>query len=91
MLSNCSLNLKPSQLPYFVVSTSADNSNPFIWSSWGYLERRSGNAALARRLFDAATVVDEEHACAWHNWGLLEKEEGNYPRARDLWTKGIAK
>ncbi len=72
-------------------SRNTDNTNSFIWSSWGYLESITGNVARARKLFDAAIVVDETHACAWHNWGMLEKNQGNYLRARDLWQTGIQK
>ena len=68
-----------------------ENSSPFIWSSWGWLEYKTGNMAAARKLFDAAVVVDGTHACAWHKWGMLERAEGNYMRARDLWMQGIQK
>lgn len=60
----------------------ADNTNPYIWASWGYLEYRAGNVSRARKLFDAAIVVDETHAAAWHKWGMLEMRQGNFLRAR---------
>jgi len=69
--------------------TNTGNTNPYIWSAWGWLEFKTGNVARARKLFDAATVVDEAHACAWHKWGTLEKSQGNYLRARDLFMQGI--
>ncbi|GLC37085.1 Protein high chlorophyll fluorescent 107 [Pleodorina starrii] len=65
------------------------NTNPYIWSAWGWLEALTGNADRARKLYDAAVVVDGTHACAWHKWGMLEKNQGNYTRARDLWMQGI--
>jgi len=61
--------------------------NPYIWAAWAYLEARLGNAKVARKLYDAATVASPEHAAAWHGWGLLEKRQGNLIRARDLWLK----
>lgn len=63
------------------------NTNPYIWSAWGWLEAQTGNADRARKLYDAAVVVDGTHACAWHKWGMLEKAQGNYARARDLWMQ----
>lgn len=72
-------------------SVATENSSPFIWSSWGWLEYKVGNISKARKLFDAAVVVDEAHSCAWHKWGTLERSEGNYMRARDLWMQGIQK
>jgi hypothetical protein len=68
-------------------AAAAGNTNPYIWSAWGWLEFKTGNVSRARKLFDAATVVDDTHACAWHKWGLMEKSEGNYLRARDLWMQ----
>ncbi|KXZ45393.1 hypothetical protein GPECTOR_55g299 [Gonium pectorale] len=65
------------------------NTNPYIWSAWGWLEAQAGNPDRARKLYDAALVVDGSHACAWHKWGMLEKGQGNYTRARDLWMQGI--
>ncbi|EFJ42835.1 hypothetical protein VOLCADRAFT_83495 [Volvox carteri f. nagariensis] len=65
------------------------NTNPYIWSAWGWLEALTGNPDRARKLYDAAVVVDSTHACAWHKWGMLEKSQGNYTRARDLWMQGI--
>ncbi|PNH03984.1 PsbB mRNA maturation factor Mbb1, chloroplastic, partial [Tetrabaena socialis] len=65
------------------------NSNAYIWSSWGWLESKTGNIDRARKLYDAAVVVDSTHACAWHKWGMLEKKQGNYTRARDLWMQGL--
>ncbi|GIL88660.1 hypothetical protein Vretimale_17253 [Volvox reticuliferus] len=65
------------------------NTNPYIWSAWGWLEALTGNPDRARKLYDAAVVVDGTHACAWHKWGMLEKNQGNYTRARDLWMQGI--
>ena len=72
-------------------SVATENSSPFIWSSWGWLEYKTGNMTKARKLFDAALVVDETHSCAWHKWGTLERSEGNFMRARDLWMQGIQK
>ncbi|KAF5836098.1 hypothetical protein DUNSADRAFT_6469 [Dunaliella salina] len=66
------------------------NTNPYIWSAWGWLEFKTANIERARKLFDAATVVSPTHAAAWHKWGFMEKSEGKYGRARDLWLKGIS-
>lgn len=71
--------------PRRAAALRAGNTNPFIWSSWGWLEAQAGNPDRARKLYDAAVVVDGTHACAWHKWGMLEKVQGNYARARDLW------
>ncbi|KAG2482122.1 hypothetical protein HYH03_018929 [Edaphochlamys debaryana] len=68
---------------------NSGNTNPYIWSAWGWLEAQTGNVDRARKLYDAAVVVDATHACAWHKWGMLEKGQGNYTRARDLWMQGI--
>lgn len=65
----------------------AGNTNPYIWSAWGWLEFKTANIERARKLFDAATVVSPTHAAAWHKWGHMEKSEGKYARARDLWLK----
>lgn len=66
---------------------AAESVNPYIWAAWAYLEARLGNAKVARKLYDAATVASPQHAAAWHGWGLLEKRQGNLIRARDLWLK----
>ena len=66
---------------------SPGNTNPYIWSAWGWLEFKNANVERARKLFDAATVVSPGHTAAWHKWGYLEKSEGKYGRARDLWLK----
>jgi hypothetical protein len=63
------------------------NTNPYIWSAWGWLEAVSGNADRARQLYDAALVVDSTHVAAWQKWGMLEQAAGNYARARDLWLQ----
>lgn len=77
---------------HHVVVFFPGNTNPYIWSAWGWLEFKAGHVDRARKLFDAAIVVDDTHACAWHKWGMLEKSQGNYPRARDLWMQvGISR
>ncbi len=63
-------------------TSNCGNDNPYLWSSWGYLEATAGNVSRARKLFDAAIVVDETHSAAWHKWGMLERKQGNYLRAR---------
>lgn len=75
---------------YEAGSAATGGTNAHIWTAWAYLAGRRGNAALARRLYDAAIVAAPGHAAAYHGWGLLEKDQGNYSRARDVWTRGIA-
>lgn len=58
-----------------------------MWQSWATLEARCGNAAQARKLFDASLVANRGHAAAWHGWGLLEKRQGNLLKAKDIWMK----
>lgn len=81
---NLTIQLAPST---FAVGLPTGNSNPYVWSAWGWLEFKTGHISRARKLFDAATVVDSTHACAWHKWGTLERSQGNYLRARDLWMQ----
>ena len=74
---------------YEAGSAATGGTNAHIWTAWAYLAGRRGNAALARRLYDAAIVASTSHAAAYHGWGLLEKAEGNVTRARDVWSRGI--
>jgi tetratricopeptide (TPR) repeat protein len=74
---------------YEAGSAATGGTNAHIWTAWAYLAGRRNNAALARRLYDAAIVASPSHAAAYHGWGLLEKFEGNVTRARDVWARGI--
>ena len=71
---------------YEAGSAATGGTYAHIWTAWAYLAARRNNAALARRLYDAAIVASPAHAAAYHGWGLLEKFEGNVTRSSRLCT-----
>ena len=70
---------------------AVEGDNEHLWQAWASLEAREGNAALARKYFDASLAANEAHAAAWHGWAVLELREGNSRRALELLKKGLKK